>query len=278
MMKIQIWFKGLMRRYRHSNPYSRNLFLVLVVILAGYAVFFTSHQWMPKSANGSLLTPLNEPVTYEGREFTIRRWDYCESEQTMEIELDIANSTFDGLDSYSYYLRTRTGDEIQGYRIAPVVETPRFLVLQAKQIPAGFQDVALYIQIADPNADHDYLTVYTNNTAIGQAGTLPEQTEPEYRKNRITREIRQVQDTIDKNNAAITETQEKISRIKAAIAEIEADKIYQSSGQIEESDKQIAAYMQQQKDAEATVKELEQENQELKEKIYGLEQAREAIK
>ena len=101
MMKIQIWFKGLMRRYRHSNPYSRNLFLVLVVILAGYAVFFTSHQWMPKSANGSLLTPLNEPVTYEGREFTIRRWDYCESEQTMEIELDIANSTFDGLDSYS---------------------------------------------------------------------------------------------------------------------------------------------------------------------------------
>lgn len=278
MMKIQIWFKGLMRRYRHSNPYSRNLFLVLVVILAGYAVFFTSHQWMPKSANGSLLTPLNEPVTYEGREFTIRRWDYCESEQTMEIELDIANSTFDGLNSYSYYLRTRTGDEVQGYGVIPVVETPRFLVLQAKQIPAGFQDVALYIQIADPNADHDYLTVYTNNTAIGQAETLPEQTEPEYRKNRITREIRQVQDTIDKNNAASGEAQEKIARIKDAIAEIEADKIYQSSGQIEESDKQIAAYMQQQKDAEATVKELEQENQELKEKIHGLEQAREAIK
>lgn len=278
MMKIQIWFKGLMRRYRHSNPYSRNLFLVLVVILAGYAVFFTSHQWMPKSANGSLLTPLNEPVTYEGREFTIRRWDYCESEQTMEIELDIANSTFDGLDSYSYYLRTRTGDEVQGYGVIPVVETPRFLVLQAKQIPAGFQDVALYIQIADPNADHDYLTVYTNNTAIGQTETLPEQTEPEYRKNRITREIRQVQDTIDKNNAASGEAQEKIARIKDAIAEIETDKIYQSSGQIEESDKQIAAYMQQQKDAEATVKELEQENQELKEKIHGLEQAREAIK
>lgn len=278
MMKIQIWFKGLMRRYRHSNPYSRNLFLVLVVILAGYAVFFTSHQWMPKSANGSLLTPLNESVTYEGREFTIRRWDYCESEQTMEIELDIANSTFDGLDSYSYYLRTRTGDEVQGYGVIPVVETPRFLVLQAKQIPAGFQDVALYIQIADPNADHDYLTVYTNNTAIGQAETLPEQTEPEYRKNRITREIRQVQDTIDKNNAASGEAQEKIARIKDAITEIEADKIYQSSGQIEESDKQIAAYMQQQKDAEATVKELEQENQELKEKIHGLEQAREAIK
>ena len=278
MMKIQIWSKGLLRRYRHSNPYSRNLFIILAVILSGYLAFFTSYQWMPKSANGSLLTPLNEPVAYEGREITIRRWDYCEPEQTMEIELDIANSTFDGLDSYTYYLRTRTGDAVQGYRIIPVVETPRFLVLQAKQIPAGFQDAALYIQISDPDADHDYLTVYTNNTAIGQSETLPERTEPEYRKNRITREIRQAQAAIEENNAAITEAQGKITRIKDAIAEIEADKIYQSSDQIEESDKQIAAYMQQQKDAEATVEGLKLQKQELEEKIHGLEQAREAIK
>ena len=278
MMKIQGWMKGLLRRYRHSNPYSRNLLLLLAVILAGYLVFLTSSHWMPASSAGSLLTPLDEAVTYEGREMTVRRWDYCEAEQVMEIELDVTNNTFDGLDSYTYYLRTRTGDEIQGYRIAPVVETPRFLVLQAKQIPAGFQDVALYIQIADPDADHDYLTVYTNNTAIGRAETLPEQTEPEYRKNRISREIRQVQDTIDKNNAASREAQEKITRIKDAIAEMESDKIYQSPGQAEESDKQIAAYMQQQKDAEATVEELKLQNQELEEKIHGLERAREAIK
>ncbi len=68
-------------------------------------VFF--HRWVyiflcflfmdaGKSVGTSLLTPLRENVQWSERTLQIRRWEYCEAEKIMEVEIDIDNQSFDG--------------------------------------------------------------------------------------------------------------------------------------------------------------------------------------
>ena len=76
--------------------------IFLAVFLAGYVFFLSSNLWMPVSGNAERLTPIGQTSEYEGRRVTLISWTYGTSQEEMEVEIDVVNRRFDGIDTYAF--------------------------------------------------------------------------------------------------------------------------------------------------------------------------------
>ena len=82
-------------------------YIFIFFFIGGYALFFSSRGWMSTQSLAKKQTELHKEVEWENRKVRIIRWEYSEEQHLMEVELDITNTKYDGLQRKDRMLQHR---------------------------------------------------------------------------------------------------------------------------------------------------------------------------
>lgn len=240
------------------------------VLLCGYAMFFASPYYMSDVGDAEV-TPLNEINKLENsREVQLLSWTYSAEQKTMEIELQINNTSFDGRDTYDFAALFRPSNA--DVEIVKIIEETNYVVVQLKNVPKRWKQISLRIFVSD-NPDSP-LRLYSNIEDIEKVDNIEVLSRLDYHLRRIERNIH----TIDEEYKTLTETiqslQDKITNIKKSNLKLEDDKKYQTLEEIERTNAQI---LENEKTIENTQKEIEKLEKEQQSLIASRKDAEERL-
>ncbi len=214
-----------------KNKESIRFILIIFFFIGGYLFFFTSSFWMPASIDASYLTKVGAENLWNDRAVTITRWDYCEEQSKMEVELSIENKSYDGKNKYVFYTVDSNGNKL----VTEVkVEEPDWVVLQIKELAGKWSDISLRMEIAD--TDLDRLKLYTNVVDVNKVDKIEDLDRTGYLNKRFEGEIVNYKKTIEEKNAEIQKIENEISEIKKEINRLTEAELYQTEKQKQESE------------------------------------------
>lgn len=239
-------------------------FLIIFLFIGGYMFFFSSTLWMPTGSAASLLTPLGENTSWADRTFQIIRWDYCEDTGIMEIEMDVHNNSYDGINNYNYSALDRNNDKLEVDRI---IEEPDWIILQIKGVSAKFREVSLRVEMKSEDSNTDMLKLYTNVNAVNKVTSITKQDRSGYRRNRFETQIANYERGINKKENQISRLKSQISQMQGDIERLQSGMDYQTEKQKEETDDQIKEIEGNKTSNLGEIEKLQQEIRELTERI-----------
>lgn len=249
---------------------SRFYIIFFSVFIFGNAIFFLSKLFLP-SSGGEYFTSPGESVSIAGHNFTLYRWDYCEATNTMEIELDIENTDFDGFDSYGYSAMTSNNKILE---VTPIIEESDYLVLQIEGVPKE-SNIALQIESEPIN---DYVKIFGNTYDCRKVDMITIKTKNAYLIDRALEEIAGYEADIKDNNSTIKNLETKINNIDIATQKIESEKIYMTESEVADADEQILSNNSKKTQYLEEIENLKMANDELKYKIKFTEEKIEKLK
>lgn len=257
-----------MGKYEFKKKKGNFMFLLILFLIAGgYAFFFTSTSWMPSGAAATLLTPLGEEQTWEERTFQIIRWEYSEVQQMMEIEMDIANQSFDGVNTYEYSAVDRTGDDLS---VTAVIEEPDWAILQIQGISPSFGEISL--RVAIPGKDElNPLRLYTNVNDVKKVEKLTKKDRTGYRRGRFEQQIETYQKEIQKKEKRIQTLTLQNEQMQLEINRLQGDTAYQTEEQKEETESRVNEIAGNQTSNQEEMEKLQAQIKELQDRIQLIE-------
>lgn len=200
------------------------LFGIVFFFIAGYIFFFSSTMWMPSNLAASLQTPLKENVQWGERTLQIRRWDYCETEQVMEVEIDMDNKSFDGKNHYHYSAINRNNDQL---KVVKMIEDSDWIVLRIENVTDNFGEISLRIDMMGEQDDNT-LKLYTNVNAVKRVKDLEKRDRKGYQLLRLQRDTESYQkeiSTLEKKKKSLLE---KSQRMQEEINHLQSEESYQT--------------------------------------------------
>ena len=218
-------------------PKTARLLVISLIIVAGYAFFFNSKSIIP-NGDGFEATPYNAVQVFsDQRTVSMSRWDYSPEQQLMEVEVEITNSSFDGVDTYDYTCMIDTG-EVRKYPVKKIMESPEFSIVQIQNIPDNYRSVSLRVQ------PHGYESssmakIYGSTDTIKQVDSIPTRTIPQYQKLRINEQIQSYKAKIQGLEKEYDATQKKIKNIVAKNKQLDESKQFMTTDDIEKTNETI---------------------------------------
>lgn len=198
------------------------LFGIVFFFVAGYIFFFSSTMWMPSNLAASLQTPLKENVQWGERTLQIRRWDYCETEQVMEVEIDMDNKSFDGKNHYQYSAINRNNDQL---KVVKMIEDSDWIVLRIENVTDNFGEISLRMDMMG-EPDDNTLKLYTNVNAVKRVKNLEKRDRKGYQLLRLQRDTESYQkeiSTLEKKKKSLLE---KNQRMQDEINHLQSEESY----------------------------------------------------
>lgn len=204
-------------KIKHLLVSSQNLRYRVLLIISGLAllIMFTSRIWMPVQATEGLDTPIDGTVTCEQKEFTLRRWVYSESQASMEVEIDISNKAFDGVNEYEFSSVTKEGEPMP---VEVIVCDTSMTVVEIKNVPAKFTNVLLRVR---PAGSETYAKLFTSFSAVERVDNIEPQSLEQYYIKRNMRQLDRYATDIESAKADIETLESKIYNARLAIADID---------------------------------------------------------
>lgn len=211
-----------------------------LIIVAGYAFFFNSKVILPNGESFTT-TPYNAVQAFsDQRTVALSRWNYSPDQQLMEVEVEISNSSFDGVDEYDYISLVRTGGgAIKKYPVKKILEAPDFSVVQIQNIPQNYKSVSLRLQ-PHGYGDDSIVKLYGSPDSIKQVSSIQTRTVSEYQKLRIDEQIQGYKDAIQTLQIEYDAAQKKIENIVAKNKLLDGSKQYQTAEDIEKTNETIS--------------------------------------
>lgn len=157
---LQVFREGLNKRKSVGS------WILLSIIVAGYLFFFSSRFWMPASKEYIEPTPLYTVQSIGDKGIYITQWEYSESEQAMQIVLEIESKALVD-QKVSFSAAERSAGDLD---ITAAVEQTDHVVLYIKDIPEKWTEISLRLWGDD---ESDILRLYTNVDSIEYADRLP---------------------------------------------------------------------------------------------------------
>lgn len=244
------------------NKDSIRYFIIIFFFVGGYVFFLSSTLWMPASADASYLTRIGTTTTWEDREVTINRWQYSEKQQLMEVDLDISNKSYDGINKYKF-----SAIDLKGYNLKCEVEIEEdnWIVLRISDIPKKWSDISLRIEMPDGKGDR--LKLYTNIVDVEKVAELKKLGRNGYMAKRFNLEISNLQKEIDDNNKQINILNNEIVEVQKEIERINKEKLYQTEKEQAASDLLIAEANSTIASKQKQIQDLMEENDETNKRI-----------
>ena len=236
-----------------KNSKNKKLLLFIIIFIGGYFFFFTSNLWYPDDSNSVKATAIFSPKNWNSRDITLLSWDYSESQQMMEVKIEINNTALDGTDQYLYTALERN----KGYLdVKPVLETSDFVVLRITDLKRNWKEVSLRIKMPEKAQNktntQEELRLYTTKKSVHKIKSIPDLTSEEYQIDRINMRIAMYQDEIDKLNLSIDNLEKDKLAQERDISVLKDKEKYQTDQQKKETAQILSS-------AETSVKNLENE-------------------
>lgn len=260
--------------YRKKSLRDNLKFIVpILIIVSGYLFFFSSKWWMPVGSDVSFYTKLGEAQDWKEREITVIRWDYCEKDRSMEIELDIKNNSFDGINKYV----ASATDINEGFiDIAKVVEEPDWIIIKLSDVPKRWTEISLRLGMSED--DDEPCKVYTNILKVNHVDKLGQDDITGYRLQRFNLEIANYEREIAKNQKEIEKKKKTNEEINQEIKRLEENKKFETDQQKTETDEIISNARTEININNTAVQELEQKIAELQKRIEKIKEQTEELK
>lgn len=239
-------------------------FFTISLFIGGYMFFFSSTLWMPAGSAASLLTPIGEDTSWEERTFQIIRWDYCEKTRVMEVEMDVHNNSYDGINTYAYSAVDRNSDKLT---VEKIIEEPDWIILQIKGISERFSEMSLRVGMDREGSEADMLKLYTNVNAVNKVESITKQDRNGYRTLRFETQMAAYEKEIDKKEKQISQLTKQMEQMQGEIERLQSDLDYQTEEQKEETDTQIKEIEGNKTSSSEEIEKLQQEIRELTDRI-----------
>lgn len=223
MLKVKGYFKK-----------SIFLQLFLVFYIGGLIFFFTSKLWLPDQENSVAATPIGTIYTFEDRDITLERWEYSETQNLMEVELEMLNHSTDGVKSLYYYAIDPNLNELP---LQVIYEENNLIVLQISGLSEDWRAVSLRIKLTAD--DTEELRFYTNSDSVEHVAEIEQLSELEYYIQREEHNIDSYNQSISQYTDEINEYLEKIDNANTNINNMVENKKYQTEEEQLQTDEAI---------------------------------------
>jgi hypothetical protein len=241
--------------------------IIIFLFIAGYTFFFTSSYWMPQSSDAKAFTHLGEAQEWEAREVSVIRWDYSEEQELMEVELDITNKAYDGINKYKYSAITKSGEQLE---VKAVVEEDNWVILHLSNVPERFREISLRMDMDDYS--DDTLKLYTNVNKVSKVSKIEEKSVQEYKLLKLENQKKLCEKEIKALEKKISDSNNKVKNIESEIERLEGLKAYQTSKEQENTDYAINEANSQIEIEKGLVEDYGSQIQEFREKIKILDE------
>lgn len=210
----------------------------VAVFFIGYFLLFTSSiwmEWMHIEENLIAATPLYEPKVINEREITLYRWNYCEKEKKMEIELEINNHTIDNQDTYEFVAKTRKGKQI---KVVSMISQTNYVVLHLQQVPKNWNEISLKMAIAGKDP---FTSFYTNRKEVERVSQIRDLDPKAYEVRHLQDTKRYCEHSIKKEKEWIAKGDMELTSYQESLDLMKKEEEFQTEEQISVTEGKIAA-------------------------------------
>jgi len=159
---------------------SRKLVGFLIVIVAGYFVFFTSKIWLPDSGTLKSATQYYQKLVYETYDIYLTQWKYDEKADRMQVIIELENKEvldkkleFEAVERNSGTLKMKV-----------LYQDSEFVLLQIEEIPKIWKEISFRVGKEDKTA-----RFYTNINEVEHGKVQTKITEKDCKKERLQAQI-----------------------------------------------------------------------------------------
>ena len=248
---------------------------VFFLFIAGYLFFFTSNYWMPVTSSATAYTAMGKELSWNGKGVTLTRWDFCEKDHVMEVEIDIRNLAYDGQNKYLFSAQSRGGRQIA---VTPVIEDGDWIILHLANIPERWSEILLRMdqkEYSDQTAGG--LKLFTNINDVNRVDRIETKDWAGYRKQRFENQIILYQDQIAEYQQENTKCQNQIAEIKTEITRLAGIKKYQTVDEQAQTDQSIESARKEIAKKEQKILETQEEINQLTEKVSLIQKQMEEV-
>lgn len=236
---------------------------VLVCFVVTYGFFFSSGLWLSPDSKNNIPSFHTAEDFGRHRQITLIRYDFCEEQETAEIELDITQLEYEKGDLYlTAYL-----DDTTTLPISFPVDDPDTKVIRITGIESASAPIKLECLFERSDEDVDTLYFEYKPKNVTQVASLTEKTEAEYKIQRCHLNIDNYREEIEDLNEQIAEQQAVLDDIADTNSELEEIRKTQTAEEQEESAQQIERNLAASETASETIKDYQQQILEIDHKI-----------
>lgn len=230
LKKIQKFLK------KHQNV-SMSVFVIFVI--SGYFFFIFSKNIFHEKGDLKY-TEINSKETLEQREITLNKWVYCPDMQEMEVEFDVVNATYDGIDTYKV---TASDRQKRQYTTSVVLSSPTMQVIRIKNVEEQeFSELRLALQVDyTGTVSKEMAKFYTNAEKVERVDKIVDySTIEEYYIAKLNTYIANYQNEINEIQRNISEQEKKQQAADELIQELNLKLNYAAGDEKSSINSQIA--------------------------------------
>lgn len=240
-----------------------------IIFLVGYTFFFTSNLWMPRSYEDARVTEIGSSIEANERKITLISWTYCEEKHTMEVVLEIVNTSLDGIEEYLFTAYDKDEGRCE---VEKRIDKSDLVVLDISKVPSRWTSISLRMNAESGNTNtetenFDTIRLYTSKRVIDRVDDISPKSEKEYRTISCNLKIEKFNEEIEVALSEIKECEETISSADKRIDELNAKLEYETKDEKAETLSQIASITSAKESANLTKQAKEDLIRQLSEKI-----------
>lgn len=251
-------------KFKRSNNFV--FYVFIAVFICGYAIFLSSKLWMPGGKDLITPTEIGSENSFNERTVKLIRWDYSVEQNICEVELDISDHKFDGVDTYQYIAYERNNGNLE---IKKVIDTPNYVVLHIS-MPKKWKEVSLRMMMPDGSIDSDILKIYGTINSVTYVDDIEEMSELDYQIRRLTDNIVFYEREIDQMEEEIVEETQKINLMNENMEQMEAKKQFQTEQEANETDDLIRSTESEKTSISENIESLNEDIEEYKQRIKNI--------
>lgn len=240
-----------------SDSNARTTRVFLLVLIIGYLFFFTSNMTIPdKITSKEETTKINEVNEYmDGRTCQLLSATYDREQETMEVIVHLTNNTYDGVDSY-YIAEKLNNGSTKNLVTKEVLDDPLMTVIRISNLKPHYREMQLMLapKLTSINKVKDSQTAFiTLNKYNVTQGTIDlNKTKQDYLAERLQNVLDSYQKEFNNLTRKDNDLEQQIENAAKQNEDLEKNKLYMSSKEIDNANSQIA-------DNEQTIKDLQQQ-------------------
>lgn len=264
----------------NGKSYLRNkstaIAVFVAVIACLFVFFFASPYIYVRSADDMLYTEIGKEIDIgSGHTVTVESWQYSENENEMEVVLSFNNTSFDGIDTYSYSAVSRNnGNNTQNLKTEALYESSFFSVVKISQLKS-FTEVRLTVSYDtspllsgnDKENQTNYAALFTNIKKVEKTDGFTQKDIITLYKDKLQNQINEINLEIAEANSQISEYKKIQENILEKVAEIRDNQQYMTETELAGSESQIQSYEKSYNDYNTQIEGLEAQISDYSEEI-----------
>lgn len=193
--KFQEGLLALKNKKQQKGKYNKHILTILLVVILGHALFFTSNVWFGNKGELLPATKINSVKSWNDRKVQLLSWKYSEKQRMMELQFTIDNQSYDGVNTYKF----KALDRNKGYlKTDTVIEQDDLFVVRINEVPTSWTQIAFWITM--PDNTNDTCKFITNEKAVDAVSKIEDKDYNGYMIERIDNQIAFYQGKIDALN------------------------------------------------------------------------------